>query len=206
MITLFKHLLVLSCFVLAAPASHTIEKIRAGEEKWIILSDADCTIEGKTNVSQFDCHVNGYTDKDTLTFQPGKIPHGAVEVNGVLHFDVAQFKVHPSLMAHDFKATLNSKTYPQIIIEMLELDKLPDEEPGNEFIKSVVSIHLRGAVKKMVVDCQFRKKAAHIMQVSCAPQLNFSDFGIAPPKRFWGLIKTENALKVMLNFTMQRIE
>ncbi|MDT3403934.1 hypothetical protein [Mucilaginibacter terrae] len=204
MATLFKYLLVLCCFILAAPVSQR-EDVSEQKEKWIILNDTDCTIEGKTNVGAFDCQINGYAAKDTLTFQPHNISHTTVGVNGILHFDVAQFKVHPSLMAHDFKATLDSKTYPQITIEMEELDKLPNEEMENELIKSVVSIHLRGAVKRMVVDCQFRKKADHVMQVSCAPMLNFSDFGIIPPKRFGGLIKTDNALKVVLHFTMQRI-
>jgi hypothetical protein len=77
---------------------------------------------------------------------------------------------------------------------------LPNPGSPDQTIKGIVSIRLAGVTRKFEINCRFFEDEHKIVNVTCERYLNFTDFNIAPPKKFAGLLVTQDKLKVELHF------
>ena len=180
-------------------------KNKVPHEKWVVMAQGKLSVQGKTNLNAFTCEINGYTNKDTLSLRAGKRPEETFYVSGKLRYPVDDFKSGNAIMTRELKKTLNSAQFPQMTVQAVSLERIPDLQTGPQTVKGMIEIELRGATKRFPVICEMSEDASKQVYISCQRSLNFSDFNIEPPRRLGGLLKTRDELLVRLSFAIRPI-
>lgn len=161
----------------------------------IVLPDSRLTIDGRTNVNTFTCAIPRYQGKDTLVLHEGGANIRPVFVKGSIMLDASSFDCGMALMTSDFRKTIESKSYPSIVIDFISFERTPRYGHEEKF-KGIVKISLGGVTKVFEMDCSIEAKSSGLIHLIGEKGFTFSDFNLQPPKRMMGLVKVEQSLNV----------
>lgn len=173
----------------------SFKSIGAAPEKWILTKECTLKVNGSTNVNKFSCMIPAYTQPDTLLFYSGN-KNELMKITGAMALKVDHFDCKNAMMTSDLRKTLKAKVYPEIIIRFLNLSRYPSSSENEDLIKGTVTIELAGVVKRFEVDYKCAMSGGKNLRLIGTKQVNFSDFGINPPRKLGGMIKTNNELNV----------
>lgn len=168
--------------------------------KWVVLKGSTLRVDGTTNVNKFSCLVKDYANPDTLVFyQPENMP---VALSGAVRLPVLSFDCMSAPMTEGLRKALNAKTFPRLSISFVSLNKYPSLKSTEEVISGIVNIELAGNSKKIAVNYRIFRDKQQVIHLVGKQTIRFSEFGLTPPRKLGGMIKTDDQLDVEfhLNF------
>ena len=153
------------------------------------------TVRGSTNVNKFQCKIGRYTGKDTLllTAERGK---GAYFKRGNVKLEASLFDCEKHVITKDFAETIQAKKYPNITINFISLERLPEFAKTEEPFKGKLMITLANASAPAEVRCRIIKDKNNLIHLKGWHLFKFSDFKLEPPTKMMGLIKVEELITV----------
>ena len=169
----------------------------------IVLPDSQLSIDGRTNVNPFSCSIPQYVGKDTLVLQESGGSAKPVFVKGSVSLDASSFDCGMAMMTSDFCKTIQSQTYPAIIIDFILFERAPTYSKDKEKFKGLIKISLGGAANIFEVDCSIEALPTGLIRLKGARDFKFSDFNLEPPTRMFGLVRVEDSLKVSFNLVLK---
>ncbi len=161
----------------------------------IVLPTSRLTIDGRTNVNQFQCATTYYTRKDTLVLIEGKARRPFFE-KGYVGLEAASFDCGMQVLTADFGKTIKAQEHPAIFIEFISFERAPAYNEKEDQFKGKMKISLGGVTKTFQMDCSIKAQSGGQIHLKGGRDFTFSDFELKPPQKMMGLIKVEDAFKV----------
>lgn len=168
----------------------------------VVLPDSRLTIDGKTNVNSFKCAISQYKGRDTLVLHEGGVNVRPVFVRGSVQLDATSFDCGMAMMTSDFRKTIESKSYPFIVIDFISFERTPRYR-GDERFKGIVKISLGGVTRLFEMDCAIEAKSSGLIHLTGEKNFTFSDFSLQPPKKMMGMVKVEQSLNVGFHLVLK---
>lgn len=175
---------------------------KASVEKWIIEKSSNLSIEGRSNVSSFQCDVTEYLRADTVFFY--KDDQQIFTTKGGLTINVNGFDCHQRYLTNDLRKTLKAAEFPLLKIDLLSLGNFTAGD-GNQKVKGWVAVQLAHITRKIEVDYTVKTGNGGILHLYGSQQLLFSDFGLVPPQKLAGLIKVEQQINIRFQLILRPI-
>jgi hypothetical protein len=171
-------------------------------EKWVIEKSSNLCIEGKSNVSSFQCDVIRYLQVDTIFFY--KDDRQLVTTKGGITIDVNTFDCHQRYITADLRKTLKAKECPLLRIDLLSIGNLP-VAAGDYKTTGWVAIQLAGITRKIEVNYTVQAGNNGVMHLYGSQRVTFADFSLTPPKKLAGLIKVEEEINVKFRLILRAV-
>lgn len=165
-------------------------------ESWIIQNNSHLTVHGKTNINSFSCTVSEYGRLDTIEINEKRSPNGHYVVHSNLVVEVDDFDCHHKIMTKDLKKTLKTNEYPFMLIDILSLSQHISKALPQSSISTQLTITLAGVKKSFVMSFDVRQENDNRIMLRGDKGIQFSDFGLTPPRKLGGAIKVKNDLQV----------
>ena len=170
-------------------------------DKWVIEKNSNLCIEGKSNISSFQCDVVQYLRTDTIFIY--KNDPRLFTAKGGLSIDVNTFDCHQRQITADLRKTLKAGQCP-LKIDLLTIGSFP-AATGDYRTTGWVAIQLAGIVRKLEVNYIVQVEKDGSIQLTGSQQVLFSDFGLTPPRKLAGLIKVEERLNVRFRLILRAV-
>jgi hypothetical protein len=192
--------LAFSMFTISALPGYSVYAQQTQQVNSVILDDSKLTINGTSNVNDFECIYDEEFEEDTLSHTIN-IDEAIAEVEGEqLVLVVDSFDCGKRGINRDFRNTLKSDVYPTIELDLKKVIRVPGEP-----ISAEVDITLAGVTKSYLVEFgEVKFYEEGFVEVLGTQPVQMSDFGIEPPRALFGLIKVNDELDI--NFTLRIIQ
>jgi hypothetical protein len=175
----------------------------ASDVRWVVLKGGSLRVDGTTNVNKFSCVIKDYASPDTLVFyKPGNVP---VPMSGAVRLPVLSFDCMSGPMTEGLRKALNAKEFPRLAISFLSLNKYPSFASTEEVISGIVNIELAGKSKRIAVNYTIYMDPQHIIHLVGKQTITFSEFGLTPPRKLGGMIRTDDQLDVEFHINFKAI-
>lgn len=162
--------------------------------KWAVQKHGTLWVNGSSNVNNFTCSITGISENDTITATQDAAR--ALALRGAIKMSVLSFDCHNNLIRKDLRKTLKAEQYPTMIIRFLTLKTLPPLSPKAELVSGWVEVELAGVKKKFELIYSLTQSSAGIVKLNGGRKFCFSDFSLAPPQKFGGLVKIKDDFDV----------
>lgn len=161
------------------------------EVKSLIREGSKLSINGTSNVNDFECIYDEEFEADTLKHIV-QVEEAIVVLGGdELKLEIDSFDCGRRGINRDFRNTLKSKIYPNIQIELIKViaqNGIP--------IEAEVLTTLAGVSNEYQIELKNISIRNSVSQVEGTLELTMSDFNISPPKALFGLIKVNDKLEI----------
>lgn len=152
------------------------------------------SISGKTNVNTFSFRQ----DFAFLTF--GSSPLGKPFVR--ITIPVKYFETSNPAMYADFVALLKVSEHPNIFIDLLTADFYALQQ-GRTVEQSVkVYLTIAGVIRFYDVNLQIATFSNDCFSLKGEREIRLLDFGIAPPQKFFGMVKVRDEVHIDFRFSL----
>lgn len=198
-----KSLVTYVCLLIFFLCSFTLYKAAPVPARWVVMNGGSLKVKGTTNINTFNCDITGYGNPDTILVYKNQIKDDVLPLKGKIGLSVKLFDCHHAVMTADLRKTLKSKEFPQLKISFIDLEKFPPLSARESRIKGTVDIELAGKIKRFTVNYTFKLDNQRNIQMLGERDVNFSDFGLTPPRKLGGMIQTENKLSVEFKLTLK---
>lgn len=161
----------------------------AAQEQYLVVRGKRVSVQAVTSVGAINCSFENTHQADTLFLnrQAGQ------NERLVMELPVKAFGCGNILLNRDFHRTLKSETYPEIKVTVLEMKQ------DGQRMKGCLLVQLAGK-KQVYRNVNFCRKPGQ--RLSATLCLQFSDFELAMPKKFGGLVKVDEELKVTVDLLL----
>tara|TARA_R100001039_G_C1829018_1_gene93760 strand:- start:607 stop:1200 length:594 start_codon:yes stop_codon:yes gene_type:complete len=164
----------------------------------IISPKSQLVIKGTTNVSKFKCHFNIEEIKNPIPVSYVQKEEKFVFEKALLVLDNSCFDCGSSAINKDFVNLLKSDEYPQIVLELKEIQK--DTKVTN-VVHALIEIFIAGESKLYVIPVKIEGDS--ILNVSGSLSLNICDFNLEAPKKALGLIVVSEIININFDLLIQ---
>lgn len=171
-------------------------------QRWVVTKNSNLRVLGSTNLNKFRCDIIGYSNSDTICI---KSINQIILFSGMVSLDVANFNCHNAIMTKELRKTLEANTYPELQIQFISLNSLPELNAKVACISGLVDIKIAGKCKRYNVDYELSKDAADVIHLNGRREIKFSDFDLKPPKKIGGMITAKDKLIVEFNLNLKSI-
>ncbi|MFC6997954.1 hypothetical protein [Rufibacter roseus] len=156
------------------------------DEQYLVVRGKRISVQAMTSVGAINCSYENTRQADTLFLNRlvGK------NERLVMELPVKEFGCGNPLLNRDFHRTLKAETYPEIQVAVLEM-----KQEGQR-MKGAILVQLAGK-KQVYRNVNFCRKPGQ--RLSATLCLLFSDFDLTMPKKFGGLVKVDEELKVTVD-------
>ena len=166
------------------------------KEEFVIVKGNKITVQANTTLGSINCAYTSTSgnQKDTLYLNRQLPKKDRLK----LSVPVEKFSCGNLLLNKDFANTLNAKQYPYTYIEVLSLKK-----HGRDY-KGELKLELAGKtiLLENVHFSTIKTQGADLMKSNI--QLNFSEIGLATPRKMGGLFKVEDELQVSVELQLSK--
>ena len=164
-------------------------------QKWVVEKNSALNIQGATNVNNFQCDVTEYLRADTLFYTSNEQAKKLNFTNSSLTVDIKRFDCHSKLITSDFKSTLRADENPTFKITFQSLDQFANP-CDNQVINGIVDVGLTGITKRTQISYIINTLPGNRITLTGSHIFYFSDFNLKAPRKFGGLIRTKDQIKV----------
>jgi hypothetical protein len=158
-------------------------------------------IEGTTSLNTFKCSVKKYLHADTLIFFKSDQNEKQFHIKGEIIINVNGFDCQKKYMNGDLKKTLKADESPYLSIQLISISNFINTDQP---IRGTVNICLAGVKKNIQVNYSVEKGSCGKLLLNGKCNVLFSDFGLAPPHKFSGLIKVHQEINVNFLLVLTR--
>lgn len=156
------------------------------KEEFVVVKGNKITVQAHTSLGAVNCAYTSSSQKDTLYLNRQQLKKDRLK----LTIPVEKFNCGNLLLNRDFANTLNVKQHPEIEIELISLKRQGKDYRGE--------LKLELAGKSIPLDdVQFitcSSNNAELLKSNIC--LNFSEIGLATPKKLGGLFKVQDELQI----------
>ncbi len=139
-------------------------------------------INGSTNINKFKCsNTNFKFDKGSYSFLANRLPEISLNVN--------EFDCGNGMMTKDFRKTLKADIYPRLYISFVNFIK-----KSNNKYSADVEVKMMNKTVRYNIDFSLINNKLIGSRI-----VNFSDFGITPPRKMGGMIVVRDSLNMVFN-------
>jgi hypothetical protein len=172
---------------------------------WVVQKSSTLKINGSSNVSNFQCAIDGYYSADSLHLTG--VPAGtAIPLKGSLSIDISAFDCQNRIITSDLRKTLKADKYPKLLIRFTSLERMPVFDKSNtDAVKGSVEVELAGACRKFDILFSITKTGLSGLQLTGVKDFCFSDFNLKPPKKIGGLIRVNNRFTVNFHLLFSQV-
>jgi hypothetical protein len=174
--------------------------------KWIISKGSNLRVDGSTNINRFSCEIADYCSPDTILVNNGAGAGGAqgILLSGIINLGVSGFDCHNSMMTAELRKTIKATIYPRLSIRFVSLSRMPDPGRRPDNLQGVVDIALAGITRRVQINYSSSSPGRNMICLTGSQQLKFSDFGLAPPRKLGGMIRTSDRVDIefLLNMSV----
>ncbi len=166
-----------------------------------LSNESKLSINGKSNVNDFQCESEHKLQQDSLDFNY-HFTGDTLTVDGVsLSLQVDQFDCGKSAINRDFRSTLKYKEYPfiQIVLNELVLEDTADIVP----IEAKVTITIAGVDRRYTVPLTAFSSMEDRVIVGGNKILYMTDFGLTPPSPLFGLVQVSDELNIVFDLVIR---
>ena len=190
---------VLSLLLLFFVSAQAAFAFQDTEVNSVILDDSKLTINGTSNVNDFECVYQKEIEEDTLRHYV-KFEEALAHVGGDnIYLVVDSFDCGKKGINRDFRNTLKSKVYPTIDVKLVTVKYNSD---GN--ISAEVAIYIAGVTQQYEVQLEQITVEGEITQIIGNQKVRLSDFNIDPPKALFGLIKVNDEMNISFSLRIKQ--
>lgn len=176
-------------------------------EKWVIAKGTSLRVDGSTNINRFSCEIPDYCNPDTIVLnKPGTDQGKEVVLTGMITLDISRFDCHNSMMTAEFRKTVKAAAFPRLTVHFLSLCRMPDPRIQGDSLKGVVDIVLAGITKRCGINYVAVPGDHRTIRLRGDQQLKFSDFGLVPPRKLGGMIRTNDRVDIAFNLNLKVID
>ncbi len=169
------------------------------EGKWIIHSNSQLLIHGRTNVNSFTCLISCYNNVDTLAYSYDEAEKAMVFTKNRMEIPVYNFDCGNPMITKDFRLTTKAAQHPYLQIAFLSLDKV-----NKGSINGKLEISLAGITRHVSVTF-IHQPVGDFLQLRGNHSVCFTDFGMQAPARMMGLVRVQEDLNVEFNLLIKPI-
>jgi hypothetical protein len=173
-------------------------------ERAYILKESELTLIGESNVKPFSCECE--EEFEPVSYELSQHCDGHYVFKGTqLRVPVRTLDCGNRIMNKDLYEALKAETYPEIIIQPIELH-LPLEltpQAGWVSFTAEATIALAGRAKTVTLPVKARHTSNTQFQIRSRKTLCMLDFGIAPPTAMGGLIKVKEEIDIHLDLLVE---
>ncbi|WP_373057806.1 YceI family protein [Zunongwangia sp. H14] len=167
------------------------------EQKTVqILPESVLNISGDTNISAFHCEFDTSLLKGKHEFQYSEETGSIYFKNAVLNLENKGFDCGNRAINKDFNALMQTEKYPGI---KLELKKVSFDQEDNAMAR--VNIIMAGIEKNYIIPVTIINCPTPNYKGSL--HLNIKDFGLEPPRKFFGLIVIKDDIEINFNLVVK---
>lgn len=167
-----------------------------------IQDESYLTLVGSTNIAPFLLIQKGNKIQNkritiSITRNKGRISFGQNQIS----LKVLDFSSDNPVAYHDFMHLLKVKHFPELSIQLLSLTMQPNSHKvvsntkGNAFI----AITITGVTKQYLIPFSSSRNG-DIVTLDGDHKLSIRDFGLIPPTKLMGLVKTSEMVNVNFHF------
>ncbi|NEM96964.1 hypothetical protein [Pontibacter burrus] len=163
-------------------------------EEFIVITGNKVSVAAGTTLGDINCAYTGSTQKDTLLLNR----HIPQSERLKLAIPVKAFNCGNILLNKDFEKALNASQHPYTKIEVVYLNKEGNDYKGNlNLIVAGKTIPLRNV-------SFYAHPGNGVTYLKSNICLNFSEIGLATPKKMGGLFKVEDELRVTVELQVHK--
>lgn len=171
-------------------------------KKWVVTENSCLRVFGSTNVNKFRCDIIGYNNPDTISIQSF---NQLISLSGEVNLRIANFNCYNILMTRELRKTLQVNNFPNLQIQFISLNSFPEITSKPACITGLVDIKLAGKCKRYNINYELSIDSKNIIHLNGHRAINFSDFGLHPPKKIGGMIAAKDKLIVEFNLNLRSI-
>lgn len=190
-----KKLFLISLFTLLCLSESSFAQ-KTMEVESLILEGSKLSINGTSNVNDFECIYDDRFETDTLKHIV-QVEEAIVVLDGdQLKLEIDSFDCGKRGINRDFRNTLKSKVYPNIQIELVKVvaqNEIPFE--------AEIMASLAGVTNRYILELVNLSIENEQTQFEGTLTLKMSDFNLSPPTALFGLIKVRDEIDV--NFLLK---
>jgi hypothetical protein len=161
---------------------------------YLIIQGKSITINGNTSIGGFSCDYDVTGKNDTLFIKNlASQPYGFT-------IPVSAFQCGNFILNKDFQNTLQSKRYPKASVQVLNL-----KETGKGVLNGKLKLTLVGKSKIIDNVCFTWNETDQTILLAADFVFLASDFDLTPPKKLGGMIKTDNAMNIIVELVLKPV-
>jgi hypothetical protein len=159
----------------------------------------DIVVSSNVDMQLFKYRMN----QQCLQINPGSGIDNASDTSGMqVTVPVRDFKCINRIAYNDFLALLKADQFPYLKISIPHTSILKDDS-GNSVILRDVLISVAGASGKYDITCKTDKDNNDNQFLKGTAGIKLTDLKIAPPVKFFGLIKVKNEIRINFEFCLK---
>jgi len=186
--------LVFSGFASAQPQGF----FRANVE---ILPESRIELRGTTNINRFNCQALQLAPGISAWVKHSPDENALYLQNSTMYVQVNSLECGQEAINRDLRKTLNATEHPEIVIEItrIHFERTADEFPEQVIVNAQMQI--AGVENPVCISLASEMQASKgIYQIQGEHSIKLTEFGIDPPRTFFGLIKVED--KIVISFDL----
>lgn len=169
---------------------------------WHVTGASSLQINGTTNVNTFQCG-SAYESGSDMIRESWDPYSEKWEIHGSVFIEVETFDCKNRMMNNDFRSTLKHEEYPEIRIEFLNLKEV-QEQNNTRKAQGYIKITLAGKSHQYFLNSELEFLDDQYSILSGEQIFRFSDFGLDPPQKGFGLVKVNDEIRVSFDLILER--
>jgi len=169
---------------------------------WHITNASSVVINGTTNMNTFQCG-SGYETGSDMIRERWNPDSEKWEIYGSVYIEVAQFDCKNRIMNNDFRNTLKHNDYPEIKIEFLNLREVQLQDNTLK-AQGHIKVTLAGKTHEYFLSSELEFLDDQYSILKGEQTLRFSDFGLEPPQKGFGLVRVNDEIHVSFDLILEQ--
>ena len=190
--------IILLIFIILSYHFVTAQNIITGD----IQNESSLTLVGSTNVAPFlliqkGNKISAKRFKISVTRNKEQFSFGQNQLSLAVH----NFSSDNPVAYHDFMQLLKVKNYPELFVELQQITLQPNTIKGSNNINgnAIISITITGVTKQFLIPF-YSSRNGDIITVEGNHKFNIRDFGLIPPTKLMGLVRTSEMVAIKFHF------
>ena len=169
---------------------------------WHVTGASSMQINGTTNVNTFQCG-SAYENGSDMIRERWDPYNEKWEIYGSVFIEVETFDCKNRMMNNDFRNTLQNDKFPEIKIEFLNLKEIQNQRNTRK-AEGYVKITLAGVSQKYLISSELEFLDNQYSILRGEQTFRFSDFGLEPPQKGFGLVKVNDEIQVSFDLILEQ--
>lgn len=162
-----------------------------------ILPKSELKIKGKSNINKFTCDFNFFKLENPLVISYQEKENKRYFNSATLPIKNIFFDCGGRQINKDFHKLLNTKEFPQILIQLKEIEYL------QESIKACIEMEIAGVSKTYTLHVTQTKENIH--NILGVLELDISDFNLESPTKLLGIIVVSDIIEIDFNLSFKEV-
>lgn len=170
------------------------------------LNAARLTIHGTTNVNEFQCRYRNANITADLKYSICENIE-TLELDGPdVPFPVIEFACEKNLMTREFRQLLRIDEHPEIVMCIGQISFTQGGRGTYKPVSADAVLNIAGRQSAVRIDhARIRQRGGQLVFSGMHP-VAMSHFGIRPPEKFLGTVRTDDLLEIGFEFIFDRSE